>query len=188
MEQGCLCCVGRIKMTSWNVCNHHLKIEQNYKWLNFNKIFNRFYNIYFWTWSVWLWPNRPFFTRDWTNSEPYSQFHDYHLMHAFTWDTWNWTNSNTANPSNSCVANGTERICVFVRYCANIVLNIIKCSQSRSQALPSYGEKTRLVGAGHVTHRKWIAVGNVPLVQSGFEFWKYRFSVSFDKIWNRFES
>jgi hypothetical protein len=91
--------------------------------------------------------------------------------HAFTWDTWNWTNSNTANPRNSCVTNGTERICVFVRYCANIVLNIIKCSQPRSQAHSSYGEKTRLVGAGHVTHRKWIAVGNVPLVQSGFEFW-----------------
>jgi hypothetical protein len=68
------------------------------------------------------------------------------------------------------VANGTERICVFVRYCANIVLNIIKCSQPRSQALlPSYGEKN-LVGAGHVTHRKWIAVESVRLVQSGFEF------------------
>jgi hypothetical protein len=62
-------------------------------------------------------------------------------------------NSNTANPSNSCVTNGTERICVFVRYCANTDLNIIKCSQLRSQALPSYGENT-LVGAGHVTHRK----------------------------------
>jgi hypothetical protein len=89
--------------------------------------------------------------------------------YAFTWDTWNWTNSNTANPRNSCVTNGTERICVFVRYCANIVLNIIKCSQSRSQALRCYGEKT-LVGAGHVTHKKWIAVGSVSLVQSGFEF------------------
>jgi hypothetical protein len=65
--------------------------------------------------------------------------------YAFTWDTWNWTNSNTANPRNSCVTNGTERICVFVRYCANIVLNIIKCSQPRSQALPSCGEKTQLV-------------------------------------------
>jgi hypothetical protein len=88
--------------------------------------------------------------------------------YAFTWDTWNWTNSNTANPRNSCVTNGTERICVFVRYCANIVLNIIKCSQPRSQALPSYGEKT-LVGVCHVTHRKWIAVESVSLVQSGFE-------------------
>jgi hypothetical protein len=48
-------------------------------------------------------------------------------------------------------------------------LNIIKCSQPRFQAFPSYGEKT-LVGAGHVTHRKWIAVWSVPLVQSGFEF------------------
>jgi hypothetical protein len=66
--------------------------------------------------------------------------------YAFTWDTWNWTNSNTANPRNSCVTNGNERICVFVRYCANIVLNIIKCSQPRFQALPSCGEKT-LVGA-----------------------------------------
>jgi hypothetical protein len=48
--------------------------------------------------------------------------------------------------ANSCVTNGTERICVFVRYCANIVLNIIKClkyhqmHQPRYQALPSCGE------------------------------------------------
>jgi hypothetical protein len=106
--------------------------------------------------------------------------------YAFTWDTWNWANSNTANPRNSCVTNGTERICVFVRYCANKVLNIIKCSQPRSQALPSYGEKT-LVGAGHVTHRKWI-VRSFSAIRIWIFKSDYRFSVSFDTILNRFES
>jgi hypothetical protein len=71
--------------------------------------------------------------------------------YAFTWDTWNWTNSNTANPRNSCVTNGTERICVFVRYCANIVLNIIKCINLVTRLFP-LAEKT-LVWAGHVTIR-----------------------------------